>query len=290
LTASTSDAAYRHALQVLEDPNRVAGQLIGRDYLSHSSIRTYQRCPLQFYFQYVAGLEPEFKSASLVFGGAIHAAIEQHFLRLLEGERTPTLDRLMHAFDVEWQHSAGDRVRYGRSETPASLRDLAGRMLAAFQAHEVSRLDSSAQLIGIEEELRAPIIADCPDVLGRIDLITATSGALRITDFKTARTGWHAAQVAEAAPQQLLYADLVQPLADSLGCRKIEIRWIVITKARQPVIEQHTLSPEPAQIARTRRIVRRVWQAITQENFYPNPSAMNCATCPYQQACREWEG
>jgi hypothetical protein len=164
-------------------------------------------------------------------------------------------------------------------------------MLAAFQAHEVSIADSSSiRLIGVEEELRGPIVEDCPDILGRVDLLISRSNAVTILDFKTARSAWNSAQVEEAAPQQLLYSELAQPFADALGCPRIEIAWIVITKAKQPVVTQHMLTPDRGQIARTKAIVRRVWHAIRNEHFYPSPSAMNCATCPHQKACREWEG
>ena len=37
-------------------PNQIAERLTGRDYLSYSAISTYQRCPLRYFFVYVAGL------------------------------------------------------------------------------------------------------------------------------------------------------------------------------------------------------------------------------------------
>jgi hypothetical protein len=270
-------------------PNAIAKQLTGRGYLSHSAISTYQRCPLKYFFAYVIGAQPEFKSSSLIFGGAIHAAIEHHFRCLLEGDSTPPLDELLASFDRAWSQDATMPIRYGKNESAESLRDLAERMLAAFQAHEVSNLDTSTRLIGVEEELRGPIIADCPDILGRLDLVAADQATLRITDFKTSRSKWNATQVEDAMPQQLLYTDLVRPLADALDCKTIEIAWIVITKAKQPVVEQHTLVPDPKRIARVKAIVRRVWHAIRNEHFYPSPSAMNCSTCPHLTACRKWE-
>ena len=48
-------------------------------------MNTYQRCPLKYHFSYIAGLVPEFVSSSLVFGGAIHPAIEHHFCRMFQG-------------------------------------------------------------------------------------------------------------------------------------------------------------------------------------------------------------
>ena len=41
----------------------------------------------------------------------------------------------------------------------------------------------------------------------------------------------------------------------------------------------------------TMTIVTRVGKKTTQAgDFYPSPSQMNCATCPYREACRSWRG
>lgn len=271
-------------------PGTVADLLINRPYLSYSAVSTYQRCPLRFFFAYVAGLQPEFRASSLVFGGAIHAAIEHHYRCLLEGQPAPPLDDLLAEFD---RASAADitvPIRYGKNETPESLRELASRMLAAFRSHDLSRLDTSSNLIGVEEELRGLIIDDCPEILGRLDLVASSRNALRIFDFKTSRSRWDDSQIEEAAPQQLLYAELAKPLAESLGLDQIQIGWIVLTKTKQPTIELHTLMPEQREIDRVKRIVLRVWQAIAEGHFYPAPSTMNCSGCPHRNACRNWEG
>jgi ATP-dependent helicase/DNAse subunit B len=63
-----------------------------RDYLSFSAITTYRQCPLRYFFRYIAGLPEETASASLVFGGAIHRAIEHHFRELLAGNAPPNLE------------------------------------------------------------------------------------------------------------------------------------------------------------------------------------------------------
>lgn len=271
-------------------PGTVADLLINRPYLSYSAVSTYQRCPLRFFFAYVAGLQPEFRASSLVFGGAIHAAIEHHFRCLLEGQPAPTLDDLLAEFDRAWATDETVPIRYGKNESIESLRDLASRMLKVFQDHSLSELEDSATLIGVEEELRAQLIDDCPEILGRLDLVASTRNALRITDFKTARSRWDAFQIEDAAPQQLLYAELAKPMAASLGLKQIEVSWIVVTKTKQPTIKLHTLQPEQRDIDRVKRIVHRVWRAIAEGHFYPAPSTMNCSGCPHRNACRHWEG
>jgi CRISPR/Cas system-associated exonuclease Cas4 (RecB family) len=269
-------------------PGDIARRLTGRDYLSHSAISTYQRCPLKYYFSYVAGLAPEYVSSGLVFGGAIHSVLEHHCRRVLEGASLPSLDDLMVAYEQAWRNETRAPVRFGKTESAESLQNLARRMLAAFQASEVSKLDTG--LLGIEEEIRAPVIPGCPDLLGRIDLVVLTGNKLKVTDFKTSRSRWTEAKIQESAPQMLLYAELVRPLAKELDVGEVLLEWVVITKAKQPAVEIHTLTPALTQIARTRAVVRRVWEGIKGGHFFPSTSSMACSSCPYSKACQQWEG
>jgi putative RecB family exonuclease len=270
------------------DANAIALQLIGRDYLSHSAVTTYQKCPLQFFFRYVADLPPESVPASLVFGGAIHAALEHHYRRLFEGAEPPSVAEMLAAHDEAWKTDAVVPVQFGKNDSADSLRDLAGRMLEAFRDAAVSNLDGT--LLGVEEEFRAAIIPGCPDVLGRLDLVILTSQVLRIVDFKTSRSAWSADKIAESTPQMLLYAELVRPVARAVGATSVRLEWIVLTKTKQPTIETYSIRLDLQQTTRTKAVVRRVWEAIAAGHFYPTPTAMSCATCPYRQACRKWEG
>ena len=269
-------------------PNDQALQLTGRDYISYSAINTYLKCPLQYFFRYVAGEEPKFVPSALAFGKAIHAAIEQHCWRVLAGVGPPEVDELLAAYDRAWKTDDSARVRFGRGESERSLRDLARRMLTAF--HESPHAQPGGTILAIEEEFRAPVIPDCPDLFGRIDLVTVERGVLRITDYKTARSRWSRANIQESAPQLLLYAELLRPLADELGINELQLEWVVLTKSSKPVVESHTLTPDPRQLLRAKAMVRRAWHAIRSGHFYPSPSARNCSTCPFWTPCQEWEG
>jgi RecB family exonuclease len=168
------------------------------------------------------------------------------------------------------------------------LRDLAGRVLRVFTQSAAS--DPLGTILGVEEEFRAPVIQGCPDLLGRIDLIVLSDDQLRIVDFKTARARWNDAKIQEHAPQMLLYSELPQPLASEYGDHPIQLEWVVLTKTKSVSIDSHVLNPDPHQLARTKTVVRQVWNSIHAGHFYPSPSAMNCSTCPYAQACQKWEG
>lgn len=269
-------------------PNQIALALTGRDYLSYSAIRTYQQCPLQYYFRYVAGRQPEFTPATLLLGVGIHAAIEAFYRNQLQGGREPHVSDLLDRFEAKWESEADRPIKFGKSESIESLRNLAERMLAAFLGSDGSKMDTT--IIGVEQTTQLPIVSDCPDILGRLDLVHCAHSALRITDFKTSRSRWNQASLQEAAPQMLLYAQLAEPIAEELGCDRIEIEWIVLTKTRQPVVERYTPAPHAAQINRVNAMVQRVWRAIAAGHFYPSPAARNCASCPFWTACQHWEG
>ena len=94
-------------------------------------------------------------------------------------------------------------------------------------------------------------------------------------------------QVEDSGQQLLLYSRLVSELAPG---KKIVTRFLVITKTKEPIIEEHTAEAKPERVARTLAGARHVWQAMQTGVFYPAPAAMACAGCPFREACSKWQG
>lgn len=253
-----------------------------RDYLSYSAISTYRSCPLRYYFRYVAGLPEATVSASLVFGAAIHRALEYHFRELFADNAPPTLANLMCHYHAAWQARDRTQIHYGAEGRPA-LDALARRMLDAFSQHPRAR--PTGAIVAVEEEVRGSLIAGAPDLLGRIDLITETREELIIHDWKTSRSAWNDDQVREASEQLVLYSELARDFAPR---KQVRIEFLVLTKTKEVAIGQHGLVVSPAQVNRTKRLVERVWKAIDGEHFYPAPSPIHCSGCPFQDPCRRW--
>ena len=256
-----------------------------RDYVSFSAIRAYQACPLKYYFRYVAGIPETTVSASLVFGGAIHAAVEHHFRELLAGNPPPELPELLHAYETEWASRATERVPCGPHEDRESLDTMSSQMLRAFQRSDAAQ--PAGRILAVEETLRGPVIAGLPDILGRVDLITETAEAVVIADWKTSRSRWSAAQFEDAAEQLILYTELAHDLSPG---KPFQVEFVVITKSAKPVIQRERVPVTPRQVDRVRTVVQRVWSAIDAEHFYPAPSVMACSGCPYRAPCRAWQG
>lgn len=256
-----------------------------RDYLSYSAISLYQSCPLRYFFRYVAGLPERTVSANLVFGSAVHRAVEHHFNELLAGNEPPTVDALVGEYDRHWQEADPQAVQFGKNDDVESLGQLAQKMFEAFQ---VSSLASpTGQIIGVEEELRGQVVPGCPDILGRIDLIVETAAELVVTDLKTARSRWSRDQADASAGQLLLYHELVRELVPR---KRVRLQFAVLTKTKEPAMEVHEVPASQRRIDRTKRIVERVWKAIASQAFYPAPSPMQCPGCSFREQCRAWSG
>ena len=141
--------------------------------------------------------------------------------------------------------------------------------------------------MGVEEEIRGTLVEGVPDLYGRIDLVTEDDDRLVLTDFKTSRGKWSTEQAEDASEQLLLYSKLAGELAPG---KKLVSRFLVLTKTKEPVVEEHLGEVRPDRVARTLASVERVWRAIASENFYPAPSPVGCASCGYRRACEGWRG
>jgi CRISPR/Cas system-associated exonuclease Cas4 (RecB family) len=255
------------------------------DHLSFSALSLYQQCPLRFYFRYLARLPEETIASSLVYGSSIHSALQYHFEQLLIGKPMPNQDTLLAVFHDAWTHYEGQKIQFGKGEDKNSLSQLAGRMLHAFQKSALAQ--PAGRIIAIEEELRGQVVAGSPDLLARIDLLVETADAFHLTDFKTTRSQWSQGHVEEAGSQLLLYSELVKPLTDG---KPLRLAFAVMTKTKKPELAIHPVQVNAQQVKRTKTIVERVWRAIQAGHIYPNPSQLNCHSCPYRKPCRDWIG
>src|SRR5690606_18726168 len=129
-------------------------------------INTYLKCPLKYRYRYLEKLPEEFVSSSLIFGSAIHAALEAFFRAQLSARKSLGIDQLLAVYHESWDRITLSDVRFGKTENIVSLGQLAERMLQTFLDSDLAKPQGS--IIGIEAEFQAPVIADCPDLFARL--------------------------------------------------------------------------------------------------------------------------
>ena len=254
-------------------------------HLSWSQIDTMRRCPRKFAYTYVEQVVPEFVPSSLLFGSAIHNAIEAHYQALLEDQPLGR-EQLLDIFQGRWQQRdqrfADIPVQFNRNEDEASLFQRAEGMLDALLATDIARPEG--RILAVEEQAHVELREDLPPLLARLDLIWQSEQAVHVADFKTARSRWGPEKVREGADQLNIYHRAAQPLADSLDL-PLQLHFAVLTKAKKPVAQVLDVPPPEEGDDRLIRTVEQVWSAMKGGHYYANPSPMNCSTCPFKARC-----
>ena len=263
--------------------NDLAMSITGRPYISWSQISCFRRCPAQFFFHYVQHAPAEFLPEALKFGSAIHAAIETFCRGLMEGIELSAVE-MQQAYRLDWDDAKDSQtpVKFNKGQDVNTLADLAGRMLEAFVGSPLAR--PTGRILAIEETVCGAVDDDLPDVLARVDMVHADRECLYVVDYKTSRSRWNPAKAKEAGEQLILYRDLLAGMARSLD-KPVRLGFGVLTKAKHPVAEYLAVPDEPGCAKRLIATIRQVWSAVVAGNFYPNPSPMNCSTCPYRGRC-----
>ena len=266
-------------------PGDAALAITGRDYLSWSQINSFRGCPRAFAFKYVEKAEPAFVSTALLFGGAIHSAIQHHHEVRFTGE-TATLDDLVEAYRLAWHERVqelGDvPVRYGAGETADTLLAMARGLLECFLDSELA--SPAGELIAIEEKLRGTIADDLPDVLAIIDLGYVADDGLHVVDYKTSRSKWSDAKVNESSEQLKLYRALAKELVDP--DTPVHLHFGVLVKTKTPQAQQMDVAPAKGEGTEAlASAIRPVWRAMQLGIDFAAPSAMGCGGCPFKKMC-----
>ena len=272
-------------------PNRLAEQITGRSYLSHSQLSMMRSCPRKFAFNYVEHAPKDFTPSSLLFGGSIHTALELYYRCWLEGLAV-THEALLSAYHDSWRRQneqSGDDVpvRFNVGEDDDKLHVLADRMLKAFAASPLAT--PKGIILGIEEELRVVLDPTLPDVLAKVDLVTQTADGLHVVDFKTSKSRWNEHKAAESGDQLVLYGVTVSRMSQSLGV-PVKLHFAILTKHKTPLVQILPVPTDTNRVAAMKDGVAEVWAAIQSGNYYPSPSPMNCTGCPYRSRCPVFAG
>lgn len=275
----------------LRPANQQAQLLTGRPYLSFSQITLMRACPKKFALHYVDHAHPAFIPASLIFGSAIHAAVESYFQAKLAGAKTSAAD-LLQAYRSSWegQKTASDGdlpIKYAKGQDEAIMANLSQRMIQAFLGNPVSQPPGT--LLGVEEQFTVTLDEGLPDVLARVDLVYETPDAIVVRDFKTARSKWNQEKAEESADQIHLYGRVLRDLSSGMA-KPMQGEFVVLTKQKTPQIQTLAIPITAEGIRRTHEAIASTWQAVLAGNFYPAPSPMNCSTCQYKAYCPVFGG
>lgn len=252
-------------------------------HLSASQLRTYSTCSLQWFCQ--RHYKPEFVASALVFGSAVHAAIETYYQGFLEG-REVAVDEMFEAYEAVWGAETGE-IQYGKKASRESLAGKAAAMLDAFLASV-----QPGEVVAVEQPFECALSEGLPPLVGRIDLVEVVGEekgdpALHVVDFKTAARATSDPDDLDTS-QLTFYAIAAHRLGlvAQLGL-PLKMRYDIITKTKSPKVLSYSFAPDHGEGVRVVAKARACWRGMAAEIVFPTPSWM-CTNCGYKRLCAQW--
>ena len=192
-----------------EDIQRRLGALCERG-LSPSALGAWLRCPLDFYFKYIAGVEEhdpaDGKLGSDVLGNAVHGTLQRVLTPYLELELQPA-----HLAQAREQVHEVLRDELAKDLPHATLdhghyrlrREMAAKAIMDHLLAEEERCAAgSTRIIALEAAVEAEL-APGIRLKGRLDRIDLRDGRLTILDVKTGSMNERALQLPELTREQI---------------------------------------------------------------------------------------
>ena len=252
---------------------------------SHSQLRTYGECPLQYAFQRLYRIPVAETPGYFEFGHVIHQAFEvyarQRREQVAAGLPVPGYEALRQAFDDAWQPR-----NFADEHAARHYADRAEPALRRFYDREVANL---AQAVGFEVGFTLQIApgGEQPPVLlyGIIDRIDRhPDGTIEITDYKTGRSKNQ--EDVDKDDQLSAYA-----LAMASGA-------VIDPETKRPLPPASKLTlyftesdlalsttRTPEQLSEFRQQVIEKARRIRSGDFTASPDMWRCGRCEYRLIC-----
>src|SRR5262245_17005047 len=158
-----------------------------REAISISQINLYRTCSLKYRFQYIDGLPRLVRAAGLVFGSAVHKALEWLHKARKAGEQ-PRFEELLRVFEADWQAQCLDEEILFADDTSADHLLVKGKELLSAYYHAPAKPVRDAEVF-FQVPLVNPATGEVLDtpLRGVIDLIETDD---TVVEFKTSQKRW----------------------------------------------------------------------------------------------------
>jgi len=269
-------------------------------YLSPSRALTWEACKRQYWYQYILRWKPSFESATLLYGSAIHLAIEMWLRGLVLGHNVDAGAVFSKAY---LDSVAGKRVQYTDDWDETSLIQCGLRSLAEFQKEWIERgyqpfIDLQGEPV-LEREIAVDI--GCGVILRmKMDCLALTPEILiKVIDWKTPKQAAPEG-FALVADQTLAYQLGVEAIGPELGFTHIDgVGFVEIFKKKRGAsvsFDQETGRRPNGQVEEYVKKLQGYAEEIRSSNFYPRKAGQAfgspCGLCNFRSHCHkgEYEG
>jgi putative RecB family exonuclease len=256
-------------------------------HVSKSQLTTYLQCPKRFWFQYVVGQPWEFVPSNLPFGRAVHEAVAFFYRQVARNQTKPDLADVLERFREEWWSSLErEPIRFFGGQDEQMMTTLGEQLLSVFHTDIRPR-----RVRAVEEPFTVDIQTAQNTqplevkLVGMIDLLEEDdTGHVIVVELKTSSKRYSDIQ-GEHQLDGLVYSYAAHRLGlKSDGVGELLIRYDVLVKTKQPVLQQVFFTKSPADLDRLVIWIDEILRAINAEVFYPN-YGWQCQQCPFQRPC-----
>ena len=257
-------------------------------HISFSQLSTYLICPMRFSHQYVWGTQPESKPSALVFGKAIHRAVEAYYGNLKEtGEIIPA-ERMEAVFKETIRDeisTAEVELTFKDGEDIDTLREQGVELIRLFhteiQPQKIMAVEFpfSSSIPDLDGENMLPV-----KLVGVWDLIEADEdGTYVIGELKTAAQRFSSIRL-----EHDLQATCYSYAAAKMGLSKTQdgclIRYDVLVKTKKPAFERYFVVRTEADHERLIHTINHVHRAIEERIFF-RQTGWQCGDCQFKKTC-----
>lgn len=236
--------------------------------LSRVQIESYLSCALQYWYGHVSKLQVP-RGYSLVYGTALHRAVEQFYKHKVRGKLL-SLEQLMQVLEDSWVAEG-----FLTAEHERQLLINARRVIADFYRREKGK-----KLKGVEVERTFRFVEDNVIVRGRIDYLE-TNGKVKILDFKSTQDieeekgVERVKQSIQLKIYALAYRKMTGKLPDEIGLYFLDNGLISTIKPSQKFTDDAL------------NAIKVTAAGIRAANFKANPKegAFTCKYCSYNRIC-----
>jgi len=235
--------------------------------VSHNQVDDYQTCPLKYYYIHILRI-PLRQHHAIVYGSALHKAVEFYLRRRAAGSYTP-LDDVLRAFGDAWRNEGFLSRAHEEQRRQAGL-----AALTRFYHEEEA---GGRKPTAIEQDFGFNLGAN--RVRGRFDRLDELPEGTVVVDYKSS-------DVIDQRKADERARDSLQLKIYALACREMTGRLPVRVELRfleSGVAGRH--QPGGEDVAGAREAIEEAARGIRQRRFQPSPSYQACRYCPYNQIC-----
>ena len=235
--------------------------------ISHRQVDDYETCPLKYQYIHILRI-PLRQHHSVVYGSALHNAVEFYLRRRAAGNYTSLEDFLL-AFDNAWRNEGFLTREHEEQRKRAGV-----AALTRFYHEEEA---SGQKPTDVEREFGFSLGLD--RVRGRFDRVDETPEGLVIVDYKSSDVTDQkkADQRAKESLQLMIYALAQQEMTGRLPAR-VELRFL-----ESGLTGRHT--PTLDDLVTARDAIQEAARGIRRREFEATPDYQACRYCPYNQIC-----